>query len=160
MTPAKPEAEGRAALLDQAKRWAGKTPYRNVGAIAGAGANCAMLMYGIYRDAGVLAPESPEPRWYSPQFHVHNPEERLIANILSCGGSEIKEAEVKPGDVVAYLSGKGHGHLAMVIEWPRKVLQSTQMAGCQYAHGTGGRLGARRKFYSIWGPLRTGTKDG
>jgi len=153
MKPALSEAEGRAALVEEAKRWAGRTPYTNVGAIAGAGANCAMLMYGIYRDAKVLPSDFEEPHWYSPQLHVHSPEERLIFNIEKCGGREVLESEVKPGDVVAFLTGRSHGHLAMVVEWPRKIIQSTQRGGCQYSHGKGGRTaGCRVKFYSLWPP--------
>src|ERR1700761_4113236 len=94
--PALPEAEGRAALVRHCALWL-RTPYRNVGSQRGVGANCATLMFGIARDAKVLPPNFPEPHWYSPQLHVHSPEERLIANIKRCGGREIQESQVKPG---------------------------------------------------------------
>lgn len=144
------EAEGRQALLDTGKKWI-NTPYTNQGAICQAGANCAMLVYGIARDAGVIPPSAPAPRWYSPQLHVHSREERLLANIKACGGVEIEEQDVKPGDVVAYLSGESHGHLALIYEWPRKVLHATEARGTQFAHGKGGRQGGcAMKFFSIW----------
>lgn len=144
------EAEGRDAIVKAAVTWL-RTPYRHTGCLKGAGANCAMLLYGIARDAGVLPPNAEEPKWYSPQFHVHSKEERLLRVIESYGCVEISEAEVKPGDVIAYLTGRSHGHLALVIEWPRKIVQTTQLNGCQYAHARDGRLGASSiKFFSLW----------
>lgn len=147
------ESEGRAALIETAIGWL-HTPYRETSpCIRGAGANCATLIYGIARDAGVLAPGVGEPRWYSPQLHAHSPEERLIKAVLACGCVEIDESTVKPGDVIAYLTGKSHGHLAMVFEYPRKVIQTHQATGCQYGHAHEGRLsGCRRRYFSLWPP--------
>ena len=153
------ETEGRAALLKTAVLWL-RTPYVEGNAcLRGAGANCATLMYGIARDAGVLPPGMPEPRWYSPQLHVHSREERLISSVLACGCVEITEGQVKPGDVIAYLTGKSHGHLAMVIEYPRKIIQTHKATGCQYGHAHEGRLaGCMRKYFSLWPPLETGDR--
>ena len=146
------EAQGREAILKAAESWL-QTPYKNTGSLRGVGANCATLLYGIARDAGTLAPEVGEPKWYSPQLHAHSPEERLIESIKACGCVEIREDQVKPGDVVAYLTGMSHGHLGLIIEWPRKILQTTQLHGCQYAHGKGGRLaGCKMRFFSLWTP--------
>lgn len=158
------EAEGRAALLKAAEGWL-HTKYTESGCIRGAGANCAMLLYGIARDAGVIPQDTPEPKWYSPQLHAHSREERLVKNVLGCGCFEITEDQVKPGDVIAYLTGKSHGHLAMVIEYPRKIIQTHKATGCQYGHAFEGRLrGCRRKYFSLWPPengdnSEHGTKD-
>lgn len=152
------ETEGRAALLKAAEGWL-HTPYSEVGCIRKAGANCAMLMYGIARDAGVIPQDAPEPKWYSPQLHAHSREERLIKNILACGCVEITEDQVKPGDVIAYLTGQSHGHLAMVIEYPRKIIQTHQATGCQYGHAFEGKLaGCRRRYFSLWKPPENGEK--
>ena len=151
------ETEGRAALLKSAASWI-NTPYIiGDGCLRGIGANCATLMYGIARDAGVLAPSVQQPRWYSPQAHVHSREERLISSVIACGCIEISEDRLKPGDVIAYLTGQSHGHLAMVIEYPRKVIQTHQATGCQYGHANEGRLAAcRRHYFSLWKPPETG----
>ena len=147
------EAEGRAALLKVGETWA-HTPYREHGALKGCGVNCAMLMYAIAHEAGVIPPDAPEPRWYSPQLHIHSPEERLIENVKACGCVEIKESQLKPGDVVAYLTGQSHGHLALVYEWPRKVLHSTKPKGCHFGHGNGGAIaGCRKKFFTLFPSL-------
>jgi len=150
------EADGRAALLKSAESWL-HTPYAESGALRGAGANCATLMWGIARDAGVIPPDTPMPRWYSPQFHAHNREERLIKSVLGCGCVEITESQVKPGDVIAYLTGQSHGHLAMVIEYPRKIIQTHKATGAQYGHANEGRLaGCKKKFFSLWKPPENG----
>ena len=151
------ETEGRAALMEAHKGWLG-TPYSHCGCIKQAGANCATLMYGIARDAGVLPPGTPEPKWYSPQFHAHHPEERLIKSVLGCGAVEITEEQLKPGDVIAYLTGQSHGHLAMVIEYPRKILQTHKATGAQYGHAFEGRLRAcKRRYFSLWKPSEPST---
>lgn len=153
------ETAGRAALMEAHKLWIG-TPYRETGCIKGAGANCATLMYGVARDAGVLGPDATEPKWYSPQFHAHHPEERLIKSVLGCGAVEITEEQLKPGDVIAYLTGQSHGHLAMVIEYPRKILQTHKATGAQYGHAFEGRLRAcKRRYFSLWSPSSTTTPD-
>ena len=129
--------------------------------LRGIGANCATLMYGIARDAGVLPPGAPMPKWYSPQLHVHSREERLVESVKLCGGVLIPDAIVKPGDVVAYLTGKSHGHLAMVIEWDRCIVQTHKATGAQYGHGREGRLrGCRMEFYSLWAPTSTPNPPG
>jgi hypothetical protein len=153
------ESEGRAAIIEAGKKWLG-TRYTNSGCLRGCGANCAMLLYGIARDAGVIAPEVPEPAWYSPQLHAHSREERLLKNIAQCGAVEILEDDAKPGDVVAYLTGQSHGHLALIVSWPLRIIQTTQANGCQYAHGREGTLaGCSMKFYSLWPPVRKANKS-
>lgn len=154
------ETEGRAALLKTIPLWL-HTPYTTGNAcIRGAGANCATLMYGIARDAGVLPPGAPMPKWYSPQLHVHSREERLIESVKLCGGVLIPEELVKPGDVVAYLTGKSHGHLGMIVEWDRKIVQTHKATGCEYGHGREGRLRAcRLEFYTLWPPSTLNTPE-
>lgn len=144
------EAEGRIALVESADLWL-HTPYQNSGCIRGVAANCAMLMYGIARDAGVLPPDAREPKWYSPQFHIHQREERLIDRVMGYQLTEISESDVRPGDIVAYLTGMSHGHLGLVVEWPTKIVQTTQAHGCQYGHGLQGALAhCNRRFFSLW----------
>lgn len=144
------ESEGRVALVETAKLWLG-TPYRNSGVIRGVAANCAMLMFGIARDAGVLGPDAQEPKWYSPQFHVHQREERLVDRVMGYKLTEIAESDIRPGDIVAYLTGQSHGHLGMVIEWPTMIIQTTSAHGAQYAHGLQGALAhCNRRYFSLW----------
>jgi len=150
------EQQMRARLIEVGKSWLG-TPYRNTGCLKGAGTNCAMLMWAIAREAGAIPADTPEPRWYSPQLHAHSREERLISNVLGCGCHEIREDQVQPGDVVAYLTGLSHGHLALIVDWPHRVIQSSAPRGCQYSHGKGGRVaGCRMKFFTLFPPLENG----
>lgn len=145
------EAEGRAAMVEAAELWL-RTPYTHTNAcIRGVGANCSYLMYGIARDAGVLPAGTKEPKFYSPQFHIHQREQRMLERVMGYDLTEITESDIRPGDIVAYLTGQSHGHLAMVIDWPTKIVQTTQAHGCQYGHGRQGVLAhCSPRFFSLW----------
>lgn len=140
----------REAIVAEARRWIG-TPYKNVGCIRGIGANCAMLLYGVASGAGVLAPDAPPPRWYTPQLHQHTKEERLVEYVKAYGAREIAEAEVGPGDIVLYRNGLSYGHAAIVVSWPDTIVHTTQRTGCVYAHGKHeGRLAQMdRRYFTL-----------
>lgn len=143
------EAEFRAAIVAEAKSWIG-TPYHPNGKVKGAGVNCAQFAFCVGRNAGVLGAETPEPRWYTPQLAANSKEERLIAYIKAYGATEIPEGQVAPGDVVAYKSGLSHGHLAIVIDWPR-IIHVLPGAGCQMGNVDEGRLAAfSRRYFTLW----------
>src|SRR5581483_8301887 len=148
------ESEFRAAIVEEAKRWL-RTPYKNTGCIRGVGTNCAMLVWGVASCAGVLAPDAPAPRWYTPQLHVHSKDERLIEYVKSYGAREVDEP--KPGDIVVYLSGQSHGHAGIVIQWPDLIVHTLPNIGCCYAHGIKeGRLaGMTRRYFSLWAGIKT-----
>lgn len=145
------EQEFRSAILAESDLWIG-TPYKNVGRIRGVGANCAQLVFGIYKNAGVLAPDAPEPRWYAPQLHVHSREERLIEYIKAYGGVEISEDEAKPADLIVYKTGQSHGHGAIIVDFPARMVHTLPMTGCTYGHCTSeGRVAqCARRYFTLW----------
>lgn len=145
------EHDFRTAILAEAKLWLG-TPYKNTGRMRGVGANCAQLLYGIYKGAGILPPDAPEPRWYSSQLHVHQKEERLIEYIKSYGGIEIEQAEVKPADVIVFHTGKSHGHAAIVVDFPGTMIHTMQPQGCAFGHCTkeGQLQRFGRRYFTLW----------
>jgi cell wall-associated NlpC family hydrolase len=151
------ESEGRAAIVAAAISWL-HTPYKQSARLRGVGANCATLIYGIALDAGVLPPDAQEPRFYTPQFHQHSRENRLIDYITAYGAVEIYETEVKPGDIVAYMSGQSYGHLGVIIEMPRKIVQTTSARGCEYAHLNDGVLAhCPKRYFTLW-PAEMGSR--
>src|ERR1700748_1385569 len=99
------EKEARAAVVAEAMEWRG-TPYKLNGRIKGVGCNCAQLLYGVAIGSGAIPSKPPEPRWYSPQLHVHSKDERLIEYFKSYGAVQVKESEIQDGDIVLYRSGK------------------------------------------------------
>ena len=146
------EQQFRQAIVEEAARWLG-TPYKNVGRMRGVGANCAQLLYGVYQGAGVL-PDGTEPRWYASQLHVHSREERLVEYVKAYGAVEIAESGVGPGDIILYLTGQSHGHAAIVIEYPERMVHTLKTTGCCYGHCTKeGRVAQfDRRYFTVWKP--------
>lgn len=143
------EQQFRSALVDEALTWVG-TPYRANGAVKHVGANCAMFLYCVAKDAGVFPADAAAPRWFTPQFATHSKEERVIHYLRAYGGVEISADAVKPGDVVAYKSGQAHGHVALVIDLP-EIIHVLPGNGCQRGLVDEGRLGAfSRRYFTFW----------
>lgn len=139
--------ETRQNIVRVALEWQ-RTPYRNTGCIKGVAANCAMLLYGVAKEAGALPADAPHPRWYSSQYHVHRKDERLIEYVKSYGAVEIPESKIGPGDIVLYRSAMSHGHAAIVIRWPEIIIHTLPNVGCVKAHGMNeGILRAKQRMY-------------
>ena len=144
------EEEFRSAIEREALLWVG-TPYKNCGRILGVGANCAQLLFGIALGSGAIAADSPEPRWYSPQFATHQREERLISYVLAYGAAEIEESQLKRGDIVLYKTGQSHGHAAIALDWPDRIIHTLPPSGCQLGRGMEARLAAyTRRYFTLW----------
>lgn len=144
------EEEFRNAIVQEALTWRG-TPYRNSGTMKGVGCNCAQLLFGVAINSGAIPKDSPKPSYYSPQFSLNSKEERLLAVIDSYGAKEISEEQVKPGDIVVYKNGLSHGHAAIILSWPERIIHVLGPTGCQEAHGLGGVLrGMNRSFRTLW----------
>jgi cell wall-associated NlpC family hydrolase len=143
------ESEFRGAIVAEAKSWIG-TPYHDDGKLKGVGVNCAQFAYRVAKASGALPADAPEPRWYTPQLATHSKEERLIEYVKAYGGVEIPEAQVKPGDIVAYKTGLSHGHLAIVLDWPR-IVHVMPGHGCQMGTVDEGVLGKfSRCYFTLW----------
>jgi cell wall-associated NlpC family hydrolase len=140
----------RTSIVTEALTWIG-TPYKQCARIKGVGCNCAQLLFGVAMNAHAISPDSPEPRWYTPQLATHSREEKLIGYLLAYGAVEITEDRVKPGDLVLYKTGKSHGHAAIVIEWPEKIIHALPPRGTQLGRVDEGRLGQfSRRYFTLW----------
>jgi hypothetical protein len=132
------EAEQRARVCTIARTWLG-TPFRDQGKVKGpnGAVDCAMLLVATFQEAGLLDP-SYDPRPYPPQFHLHNKEERFLAQIariieLRGCGTEV-EREPTPGDVAVYRVGKCFSHGGLVIEPPRSSSEAIAHKNLQLLH--------------------------
>jgi cell wall-associated NlpC family hydrolase len=123
----------RAAIVEEAKSWKG-TPYRGWACRKGEGADCGQVIYGIYHACG-LVPEVTLPKDYSLQVSQHRASTEYI-NLVDRYFRDVKEAEVQPGDLVVYKLGLAYAHAAIIVEWPRFVLQAVARHGFSGAHGT------------------------
>jgi cell wall-associated NlpC family hydrolase len=148
------EQSFRASLVQEALTWIG-TPYANSGRIKGVGVNCAQFLYAVAK-ASVL-PDAPEPRTFTAQLCYHTKEERIAEYIKSYGAHEIEESEVGPGDIVLYKIGQAHGHAAIVIDWPSRMIHATSPHGCYEGHGTkeGFLASKHRRYFSLWNSSRS-----
>ena len=146
------ESELRAAIVAEALSWKG-TPYRDSGCIKGVGCNCAQLLFGVAVNAKAIPADSPRPRHYSGQLHVHSKEERLEQYFLSYGAVPIAEQDALPGDIVLYrLSAQSYGHGAILIALsPATIVHAIAPRGCIVGGISDGFLAAApRQFFSLW----------
>jgi cell wall-associated NlpC family hydrolase len=143
------EQEFREALCEEAITWLG-TPYRSSGRLKGVGVNCAMFLYLVGKVANALPANAPEPGWYTPQFAQNNKEERLINYLEAYGAREIDRDSMLPGDVIAYKTGKSHGHVALCLGMPQ-IIHCTVPFGCELGMWEDGKLKQfGKKFFTFW----------
>lgn len=141
----------RQQIVRIARGWIG-TPFHDCASIRGVGADCAGLVAGVYRESG-LVPGGVEFQHAEPQWYLHRSEERLVEGLIKYA-REIKSDDAGPGDVVTYLVGRCHGHVAIVVDWPREVIHAHMQSRAVIAGGAfEGEFRTRRtvRFFSIWG---------
>ena len=125
--------EQRSAIVTEAKTWI-KTPYAGHSHVKGCGADCGQLLYGIFRNVGLL-PEVELPKDYSLQVAQHRASTEYI-DFVDQFFRPIEEAEALPGDLVVYKLGLAYAHAAVIVEWPGYVIQAEVRHGVSGAHGT------------------------
>ena len=106
-------ADKRARFMREALTWVG-TPFGDCADIKGRGGavDCAMLLVRCSVDTGLLAPFDPRP--YSPRWHLHRSEEKILNMIEdTLGAREVQEP--RPGDVIVYQFGRTFSHCAIVL---------------------------------------------
>lgn len=142
------EQEVREAIVNEALTWV-NTPYRQCSRIKGVGVNCAQFLFGVALAAGVIPADSPEPRWYTPQMATHSKEERLISYVKAYGAIEVETP--LPGDIILFKTGRAHGHAAICIDYPNRIIHALPPSGVQLGHAFEGRIGRlSRCYFSLW----------
>lgn len=108
------EAEERTAVIDEAMTWL-QTPFHHRQAVKGAGVDCALFLYSVYRKVGLI-PEI-EIEQYSAQWHLHHDEERYMNWILQFA-DRVENAPFKAGDGALFRFGRAASHGVIIVEWP------------------------------------------
>lgn len=103
----------RQKVVKVARSWE-RTPYRHMGRVKGAGADCLTLLAETFEEAG-LVPKIEIP-FYPQDWMHHRDAERYLEGLLE-HAKEIK-GPPKPGDIVLWKFGRCYSHGAIVIEWP------------------------------------------
>lgn len=107
------EAGYRVAILEEARSWLG-TPYVNLGAMKGIGADCAMLLCRVYQTVVPhLVPATFDPRPYSPEWYLHRSEEKYLMGMEQYAH---KVDSPQPGDLAAYRFGRTVSHASIIVD--------------------------------------------
>jgi len=101
-------AATRALIVREARSWIG-TPYAHCADIKGVGVDCGMLLVRVLQDAGVA--DIPDPRPYSPSWHLHQDGETYLTAALAAG---TETSEPAPGDVLLMRVGRCFSHGGVV----------------------------------------------
>lgn len=144
-----PEAEGRVALVAEARSWLG-TRYHEGAAIKRHGVDCGQLLVKVFAGAGLIQPfEIPA---YTPDFMLHRDQEFIVELIERAGGIECDRAVPLPGDVVVWRVGRVYGHGAIVAAWPRVIHASARHSHVleDDALGNAWLAARKRRIFSLW----------
>lgn len=151
------EDEIRARVVTEAKSWLG-TPYLSNALVKGprGGTDCAMLLLGVYRAAGLIGRDFVPPE-YSPQWHLHRNEEMymLVVKQFAREVSGPPERMPKPGDVVMFTMGRLLAHAAIVIDWPYVIhaVGGSKVRLDDISKNTTGKRALAlvpKRFFSLW----------
>lgn len=108
------DEERRAAIVAEAHTWR-KTPYVHLAAVKGAGVDCAMLLVEVYRQPLGPVPLDYDPRPYSPDWYLHQSEERYLLGMGEFA-RQIELADAKPADILMYRFGRTVSHGAIIVD--------------------------------------------
>jgi cell wall-associated NlpC family hydrolase len=134
----------REAVIAEAKTWIG-TPYHHMGAVKGAGVDCAQILIEVYHAVGLI------PRidvgYYPPDWHLHKSDEQYLGWVKKYA----HQVETpKPGDVALFKFGRCVSHGAIVLDYP-KIIHSYFRQGCVYGDASQIELAGRLdSFWSLW----------
>jgi cell wall-associated NlpC family hydrolase len=142
------EAQGRAAIIAEAKTWVG-TPYHPEGRIKSVGVDCGTLLAEVYERAGII--QHMEIASYRTDEHLHSKEEKYLAYILR-EARLIEPGTQKPGDVAMWKFGQRRSHGGIIVDWPHVIhatFRSRRVVPCDVSQDV--RFGtADVTFYSYW----------
>lgn len=133
----------REHVLEVAREWL-RTPYHHRAMVKGAGVDCAMFLYAVFTEAGVL-PEFPIET-YPPDFMLHRDDERFLSYVVQ----HAHEVEAPlPADIVLYRVGRSFAHGGLVLDWPM-IIHAAARECVRYDEGNLGKLGTRpRSFWRL-----------
>lgn len=145
------EAAARARVETIAREFIG-TPFHDHAELKGVGVDCATLLKCVFTEAGVIEPFMLDH--YSPQFFLHQAEERYVGWVEKFA-REIPQDAAQPGDVVLYKIGLCFAHGGLIVQpgWPAIIHAHFGSRCVRVDHGERPRLGTRiqaMKFFSLW----------
>jgi cell wall-associated NlpC family hydrolase len=107
------EQEERERVVAIARTWE-RTPYRHMGRVKGAGADCLTLLAEVFQEASLVPKIDIE--FYPKDWMHHRSAERYLEGLLKYT-TEIFTTP-RPGDILLYKVGRCFSHGAIVIDYP------------------------------------------
>lgn len=98
-------------VVEEALTWVG-TPYHEQAQLKGIGVDCAQLIAGIAKGAGIET-DLVIPTNYNAQHAINSDDEEMLRLIELYGCTPTDTPE--PGDLVAFKMGRSHGHLGILV---------------------------------------------
>lgn len=89
------------------------TPYHHQARVKGVGVDCAQLVAGVAEECGLI-PAGTVIQNYSPEWHLHNHEEKLV-EMLELFKCPEKTGALEPGDILAFKFGRVCSHLGIYL---------------------------------------------
>lgn len=146
------EQAERERVVKTALSWE-RTPYRHMGRVKGAGADCLTFLAETFIEAGLIE-KIPVP-FYPKDWMNHRSAERYVEGVLQYT-KEISTPPL-PGDIIVWKVGRCFSHGALVIDYPRIIHAQAGVGVMQenanaawLTHESNGRPRQRRVF-SFWG---------
>jgi len=99
------------AIVGCAMKWL-DTPYHNQAKVKGVGVDCAMLVVGVAEEMFDKKINTPV---YSPEWHLHNSEEKMLEVIEAFGCKEVPVEEREIGDILTFKFGRVQSHMGILI---------------------------------------------
>jgi len=103
----------RDKIVEAALSWAG-TPYHHQARVKGTGVDCAQFIAAVAEEVGIVPDGTEIPFNYSPEWHLHNEEEKLVG-YLKFFGCVQQEGPGEPGDIIGFKIGHCIGHLGILL---------------------------------------------
>lgn len=102
-------------VISAALQWEG-TPYHNHARVKRVGVDCAQFCVAVAYECNRITSEHlihiPN---YSPVWHLHNREEKLIEQLESFNCVRINRADTIPGNIVCFQFGRATSHLGIMV---------------------------------------------
>lgn len=103
----------RDAVVAEALSWIG-TPFKHNQHCKRFGCDCIGLIIGVFQSLGCISADWAPPA-YSPQWHAHKNEEKLVETALAMGCEETGTDELRLGDILIFKYGRVCSHAGFYV---------------------------------------------
>lgn len=116
------ESVQRAAVVKEAREWIG-TPYHHAAMLKGIGADCATLIFAVYRGLGIVPDE--KIGMFGPDWYQHTESEHYMTRLIRHAAKVVeavgyRSTKYAAGNILLMKAGSSRvwNHGAIVAEWP------------------------------------------